>query len=102
MLVDLRNVHPDLTGKQAEAWLESAGIICNKNMIPFDERKPMQTSGLRLGTPALTTRGMNEAEMRTVADYIHRVLVAGEDEPARLRVRDDVRALCAQFPLPHA
>jgi glycine hydroxymethyltransferase len=102
MLVDLRNVHPDLTGKQAEAWLESAGIICNKNMIPFDERKPTQTSGLRLGTPALTTRGMKEAQMRTVADFIHRVLVAGEDEPARLKVRGEVRELCTQFPLPHA
>jgi len=102
MLVDLRNVHPDLTGKQAEAWLESAGIICNKNMIPFDERKPTQTSGLRLGTPALTTRGMTEAEMRMVADFIHRVLAAGEDEAGRLQVRGAVRELCAQFPLPHA
>ncbi len=102
MLVDLRNVHPDLTGKQAEAWLESAGIICNKNMIPFDERKPTQTSGLRLGTPALTTRGMKEAEMRQVADYIHRVLVAGDDEAGRLKVRGAVRELCEQFPLPHA
>ncbi len=102
MLVDLRNVHPDLTGKQAEAWLESAGIICNKNMIPFDERKPTQTSGLRLGTPALTTRGMKEAEMKTVADLIHRVLVAGDDEAARVKVGAEVRALCAQFPLPHA
>jgi glycine hydroxymethyltransferase len=102
MLVDLRNVHPDLTGKQAEAWLESAGIICNKNMIPFDERKPTQTSGLRLGTPALTTRGMKEAEMRQVADFIHRVLVAGDDEAGRLKVRGAVREMCAQFPLPHA
>jgi glycine hydroxymethyltransferase len=102
MLVDLRAVHPDLTGKQAEAWLESAGIICNKNMIPFDERKPTQTSGLRLGTPALTTRGMKEAEMRSVADFIHRVLSAGDDEPARLKVRGQVRDLCVQFPLPHA
>jgi len=102
MLVDLRAVHPDLTGKQAETWLEQAGIIVNKNMIPFDERKPTQTSGLRLGTPALTTRGMKEAEMRTVADLLHRALSAGEDEAARTRIRAEVRDLCAQYPLPHA
>jgi glycine hydroxymethyltransferase len=102
MLVDLRAVHPDLTGKQAETWLEQAGIIVNKNMIPFDERKPTQTSGLRLGTPALTTRGMKEAEMRTVAGLLHRALSAGEDEAARTRIRAEVRDLCAQYPLPHA
>lgn len=102
MLVDLRAVHPDLTGQQAETWLEEAGIICNKNMVPFDERKPTQTSGLRLGTPALTTRGMKEAEMRCVADFMHRVLSAGEDAQIRARVAAEVRALCAHFPLPHA
>ncbi len=102
MLVDLRNVHPDLTGKQAEAWLEAAGIICNKNMIPFDERKPTLTSGLRLGTPALTTRGMGAAEMVRVADLLHRALSAGDDEAARAQVRAQVRELCKQFPLPHA
>lgn len=102
MLVDLRAVHPDLTGKQAEAWLEAAGIICNKNMIPFDERKPTQTSGLRLGSPALTTRGFKEKEMGIVADLLHRALSAGDDEATRNKVRGEVRALCAQFPLPHA
>jgi len=102
MLVDLRAVHPDLTGKQAEAWLESAGIICNKNMIPFDERKPTQTSGLRLGSPALTTRGFKETEMGIVADLLHRALSAGDDEAARTKVRGEVRELCTQFPLPHA
>jgi len=101
MLVDLRDVHPDLTGKQAEAWLEAAGIITNKNMIPFDERKPMLTSGLRLGTPALTTRGMKESEMKVVADLIHRTLSAGDDEAAVTTIRGDVRALCNQFPLAH-
>ncbi len=99
MLVDLRNVHPDLTGKQAEAWLESAGIIVNKNMIPFDERKPTQTSGLRLGTPALTTRGLRPAEMKTVADLLHEALSASGDDAARARVAARVRELCAQFPL---
>jgi glycine hydroxymethyltransferase len=101
MLVDLRAVHPDLTGKQAEKTLESAGIIVNKNMIPFDERKPTQTSGLRIGTPALTTRGMKGAEMGTVAELMHRVLSASEDEAVVEQVRSEVCELCAQFPLPH-
>jgi glycine hydroxymethyltransferase len=101
MLVDLRAVHPDLTGKQAETWLEAAGIIVNKNMIPFDERKPTQTSGLRLGTPALTTRGMKEPEMARVADLIHRTLKAGDDPATLTRIRGEVRELCQQFPLPH-
>ncbi|MEW6199448.1 MAG: serine hydroxymethyltransferase [Planctomycetota bacterium] len=101
MLVDLRAVHPDLTGKQAEAWLEAAGIITNKNMIPFDERKPVHTSGLRLGTPALTTRGMKEPEMKAVANLIHETLKAGEDQAAADKIRGKVRDLCEQFPLPH-
>jgi glycine hydroxymethyltransferase len=101
MLVDLRDVHPDLTGKQAEEWLESANVIVNKNMIPFDERKPTQTSGLRLGTPALTTRGMKTDQMRTVADLIHHVLCAAGDDVALERVRGQVSDLCAQFPVPH-
>lgn len=101
MLVDLRAVHPDLTGKQAEAWLEAAGIITNKNMIPFDERKPVHTSGLRLGTPALTTRGMKEPEMKVVANLIHETLKTGEDQAAADKIRGKVRDLCEQFPLPH-
>ena len=101
MLVDLREVHPDLTGKQAEKTLESAGIIVNKNMIPFDERKPTQTSGLRIGTPALTTRGMKAPEMTKVAELMHRVLSSSDDESACDRIRAEVRELCAQFPLPH-
>ncbi len=101
MLVDLRAVHPDLTGKQAESWLESAGIICNKNMIPFDERKPTQTSGLRLGTPALTTRGMKEPEMVVVAGLLHEALAAGDDDGRRAAVRGKVQDLCRQFALPH-
>jgi len=102
LLVDLRDVHPDLTGKQAEQWLESAGIICNKNMIPFDERKPTQTSGLRLGTPALTTRGLAQAEMMTVAELFHEVLTAGDDETKRASISGRVRELCDSFPVPHA
>ncbi len=101
MLVDLRQVHPDLTGKQAEQWLEAAGIIVNKNMIPFDERKPTQTSGLRLGTPALTTRGLKTAEMDSVAELIHVTLKAQGDDAAVARIRADVRAICERFPVPH-
>ncbi len=101
LLVDLRKAHPDLTGKQAEQWLESAGIICNKNMIPFDERKPTQTSGLRLGTPALTTRGMKETQMNVVAELLHAVLSAGGEPAAVERVRAQVIELCKAFPLHH-
>ena len=99
MLVDLRDVHPDLTGAQAEAWLQQANIITNKNMIPFDERKATETSGLRLGTPALTTRGLKEAEMATVAELIHAALAAEGDEGRLAAVRQRVVELCDQFPL---
>jgi glycine hydroxymethyltransferase len=102
MLVDLRDVHPDLTGKQAEAWLEAAGIIVNKNMIPFDERKATQTSGLRLGTPALTTRGMQAAEMAQVAELVHAAMSSDGSEAVLEGVRGQVRELCSQFPVPHA
>lgn len=100
MLVDLRPAFPDLTGKAAEALLEQAGIIVNKNMIPFDERKPMQTSGLRIGTPAVTTRGLRERDMAAVADLIHAVLKANGDPATTTRIRAQVRDLCAQFPVP--
>ncbi|GJM18426.1 MAG: serine hydroxymethyltransferase [Phycisphaeraceae bacterium] len=106
MLVDLRAKDENLTGKDAEAWLEAAGIITNKNGIPNDPRKPMVTSGLRLGTPATTTRGFGETEMIVIADLIDRVLtagIAGEGELANATstVRAEVRDLCGRFPLPH-
>ncbi len=101
MLVDLRDVHPDLTGKRAENWLEQANIIVNKNMIPFDERKPTQTSGLRLGTPALTTRGLQEGEMATVARLVHEAMSSEGDEARLAKVRGQVLELCQQFPVPH-
>ncbi|RMH13114.1 MAG: serine hydroxymethyltransferase [Planctomycetota bacterium] len=104
MLVDLTARHPDLTGKDAEAWLESAGIITNKNGIPDDPRPPMVTSGLRLGSPAATTRGLREQEMKTIAAWIDRVLSSGLEGEAALAeateaVRAEVRDLCAAFPL---
>ncbi len=100
MLVDLRNTHPKLTGKAGEQWLERAGIIVNKNMIPFDDRKPTETSGLRIGTPAVTTRGMKQDQMRAIADWTHQVLDSQGDEQVVQRVRGQVRELCEQFPLP--
>jgi len=101
MLVDLRPVHADETGKQAEGWLEQADLIVNKNMIPFDERKPGETSGLRIGTPAITTRGLGTNEMPTVAELIHQVLSAGGDGSTVLQVQRRVHELCERFPLPH-
>jgi len=99
MLLDLRSGHPDVTGAMAEQWLEKAGIIVNKNMIPFDERPPMQTSGLRIGTPALSTRGMGHDEMRTVATLVDTVLAGKGADAVIAKVRRDVQDLCAQFPL---
>jgi glycine hydroxymethyltransferase len=101
MLVDLRQRSADLTGADAEKWLESAGIIVNKNGIPNDPRPPMVTSGLRLGTPALTTRGMKEAEMARVATWLDRVMGSKGDAPECMRVREEIREFCTRFPLPH-
>ncbi len=97
MLVDLRPKR--LTGKVAEEALGKAGITVNKNLIPWDPEKPMTTSGIRLGTPALTTRGMGVGEMLLVARLIGRVLDAPSDEKVLQKVRDEVRDLCAHFPL---
>ena len=99
MLLDLRKRFPAVSGQMAEDWLGLAGIVVNKNMIPFDERKPMETSGLRLGTPALTTRGMGVDEMRRVAGMIDRVLSSEGGKSAIEAVRGEVVELCGQFPL---
>ncbi|MDP2955282.1 MAG: serine hydroxymethyltransferase [Longimicrobiales bacterium] len=99
MLVDLRPSHPDLSGKDAEAALEAAGITVNKNTVPGETRSPFVTSGLRIGTPALTTRGMKEAEMEQIAGWIGRVLQAPSDEARIAQVRREVQDLCAAFPL---
>jgi glycine hydroxymethyltransferase len=95
MLVDV--TAKGVTGKQAEHALDAAGITVNKNMIPFDPRKPMDPSGVRIGTPALTTRGMKEAEMRTIAGWITDVLTKPE---AAERVRAAVAEMGRQFPAP--
>jgi glycine hydroxymethyltransferase len=101
MLVDLRTRNEELTGKDAEVWLEAAGIVTNKNGIPNDPRPPMVTSGLRLGAPAVTTRGLVESDMVTIADWIDRVLGSGGDEAESAKVREEVRSFCADHPLPH-
>ena len=95
----LGKVGRDLSGKAAQLVLERGGITANKNMVPFDPRKPMVTSGIRIGTPAITTRGMGEAEMAQIGDYIARVLDNAKDESIIAEVRRDVEALCARFPL---
>jgi len=97
LLVDLRPKR--LTGKVAETALEKAGITVNKNAIPFDPEKPAVTSGIRIGTPAVTTRGMQEEEMRLIGQLIAEVLEDVTDEARQRRVRDKVRELCQQFPL---
>jgi glycine hydroxymethyltransferase len=99
MLVDLRPSHEELSGKDAEASLEAAGITVNKNTVPGETRSPFVTSGLRIGTPALTSRGMKEAEMRQVAAWISRVLRDSGDEGVIEAVRNEVRELCGTFPL---
>jgi glycine hydroxymethyltransferase len=88
-----------ITGKVAEAALGKAGITVNKNAIPFDENPPMVASGIRIGTPAITTRGMAEPEMNQVADYIARVLAAPEDDGVAAMIRTEVETLCKKFPL---
>lgn len=89
----------DLTGINAENALEHAGIIVNKNSVPFDKKGPSVTSGIRLGTPALTTRGMKEREMKTIAECITRVLERPYDKRALKDVKSTVHSLCRQFPL---
>ncbi|MCG8405069.1 MAG: serine hydroxymethyltransferase [Phycisphaerales bacterium] len=100
MLLDLRKGYPHVSGAMAEDWLGRAGIVVNKNMIPFDERKPMETSGLRIGTPALATRGMGVDEMRKIADMIDRVVSSEGSKAVIESVQGEVLELCAQFPLP--
>ena len=98
MLVDV--TAKGVTGKQAEHALDAAGITVNKNMIPFDKRKPLDPSGVRIGTPALTTRGMKEAEMRQIARWITDVLTHHGDAAVAEKVKGGVRELCQQFPAP--
>lgn len=99
MLVDLRSKYPDLTGKVAERVLVAADITMNKNMVPFDSRSAFQTSGIRLGTPAITTRGAKEDMMVKIAAFIERVLNSPENESTIAQVRSEVNELMAGYPL---
>jgi glycine hydroxymethyltransferase len=98
LLVDLTPA--GITGREAEEALERAGVMVNRNMIPFDPRPPQQTSGLRLGTPAITTRGMGLAEMKLLAHLIARVLSHPEDRQVEAQARQEVEGLCSRFPIP--
>lgn len=95
MLVDLRN--KGITGKQAEKALEEAGITVNKNMVPFDPQKPWVASGVRIGTPAVTTRGMKEKDMGVIAEFINRVLNDTENQKIKDGVREEVERFCKIF-----
>jgi len=97
ILVDL--TEKEITGKQAEEALDRASITCNKNMIPFDPRTPFNPSGIRLGTPALTTRGMKEGEMKQVGRFIAEVIDHVDDETVAEKIKKEVRQLCQAFPL---
>ena len=101
VLIDLRATDDGLTGKAAAAWLERAGIIANMNTVPNETRSPFQTSGIRMGTPALTTRGLGPSEMDEVAGLIDRALRSGGDTAALDAVSGDVVTLCKRFPMPH-
>lgn len=100
MLVDVTSI--GLGGKQAEKTLDSCGITVNMNMIPFDTRKPMDPSGIRIGTPALTTRGMGVSEMKRVGNWISQALRNSEDAKLHAAIREEVRMLCQDFPVPAA
>ncbi|MBI4154317.1 serine hydroxymethyltransferase, partial [Candidatus Woesearchaeota archaeon] len=95
MVIDLRS--KNVTGKEAEAALDEVSITVNKNMIPFDPRKPFDPSGIRLGTPFLTTRGMKEPEMKAVAEFIAKAIELRSDSAAKERIAADVKELCSNF-----
>ena len=97
MLIDLTN--KNITGKAAEKALEKAGITVNKNMVPFDQRSPFITSGIRIGTPAITTRGMGITEMRNIVKYIDNVINDHENESLIENIKNSVQELCSKFPL---
>ncbi len=97
MLIDLRN--KNITGKKAQETLDKAHITLNKNAVPYDDKSPFVTSGIRVGVPAITTRGMKEADMQTVVDLIDRVLSNIDDETVIAAVKTDVKAFMQRFPL---
>ena len=99
MLIDLRTKVPEITGKEVEKALEKSDITLNKNMVPFDTRKPFQTSGVRVGTPAITTRGIKEKEIRIIVERIDKVIMNIENEKVIASVRKDVNDLMSKYPM---
>jgi glycine hydroxymethyltransferase len=97
MLIDLRN--KGVTGKQAEIALDSAGITCNKNAVPYDTQPPLVTSGIRLGAAAMTSRGFKEEDMKQIAEFIDRVISQCGDASIAEKVKSDVKEYCSKFPL---
>lgn len=101
MLLDLRRFDEKVTGKDAAAWLELAGIIVNKNTVAGEQRSPMQTSGIRIGTPAVTTRGMKEPQMKQIGAWMDQALKSRGDEAICNNIKREVRELCGKFAIPH-
>ncbi|MCK4639250.1 MAG: serine hydroxymethyltransferase, partial [Bacteroidales bacterium] len=99
MLIDLRTKFPDITGKIVENTLVKADITVNKNMVPFDSRSPFQTSGLRIGTPAITTRGLKEEHMAPIVDMIDEVISDIENEELLISVKKRVNEMMTEFPM---
>ena len=97
MLIDLTN--KNVTGKQAETALDEAGITCNKNMVPFDTRNPFDPSGIRIGTPAITTRGFKEDDMKIIADSMNKIIENINNKKVTERVKQDILELCKKYPL---
>lgn len=101
LLVDIRSKMPDLTGHDAAKLLNNVGIICNKNAIPFDNRPPLVTSGIRLGTPAITTRGLGSEHMVIIADWIDRILTSNGEANVNRKAQKFVQEICKEFPVPN-
>ena len=97
MLIDLRN--KNLTGKKAQETLDRAHITLNKNAVPFDDKSPFVTSGIRVGVPAVTTRGMNESHMETIVGLVDKVLMHTDDETVIAGVKNEVKSFMKEFPL---
>ena len=96
-MIDLSNI--GVSGKKAEKSLEDAGITVNKNMVPFDTKSPMITSGIRIGTPAMTSRGMKNNEMKIIVNFIDKVLRNPDDEQLLKDIKNSVKDFCSKFPL---
>ena len=99
MLIDLRTKYPDISGKLVENLLVKADITINKNMVPFDSRTPFTTSGIRVGTPAITTRGLKEQHIPIIVDLIDEVIANHENDEVIAKVRSQVNEMMSEFPL---